>query len=39
MSEFKGTNENWRLEQSLFYKTDKVILSNHRAICRITIDD
>ena len=39
MSEFKGTKQNWRLEQSLFYETDKVVLSDHRAICRISIED
>ena len=39
MSEFKGTKQNWRLEQSLFYETDKVVLSDYRAICRISIED
>lgn len=37
--EFKGTKGKWSLEQSFFYKTDKVVWSDHKAICRITIDD
>lgn len=36
--EFKGTKDKWRLEQSLFYDTDKIILSDTKCICRVTID-